>query len=97
MVDALFERARSDEVYTPYQLLFVVYHMVEEHPGDDKLRRLYEYLKPIIEAGDESRIDDLKKDGVENYVAIDDDTNVDTKLAALCSIQRHINSLMLDG
>lgn len=90
IVDAMFRSARND-VDSPYRLWSCVYYSADDYPEDVKLQCLYNYLQQIFLAGHENRFDDLKKQGAEEYVFMNDDTDDATILDALDSIESSIN------
>ena len=96
IVDAMFRSARND-VDSPYRLWSCVYYSADDYPEDEKLQCLYNYLRQIFLAGHENRIDDLKKQGAETYVFMDDDTDDAAKLDALDSIEYTINELFFNA
>lgn len=96
IVDGMFESARHD-LDSPYRLWECVYYSADDYPHDQKLQYLYEYLRGIFLAVDENRLDDLKKQGVEEYAEIDDESDSATILDALDSIEETVNKYTLDG
>lgn len=92
IVDAIFDSARRD-LDSPYRLWYSVYYSADDYPLDEKLQCLYDYLRHIFLAEHENRSDDLKKQGAEEYVFIDDESDHATILNALDGIEQHINNL----
>ena len=92
--DVVFEYARRN-LNSPYDLWTYLYHEVDNYPHDEKLQCLFIYLDQIFLAEREHRFDDLKKQGTEDYLSIDNASDDSTIINALDDIEQSINTLML--
>lgn len=92
--DLVFEYARRN-LNSPYDLWTYLYHEADNYPHDEKLQCLFTYLDQIFLAEREYRFDDLKKQGTEDYLSIDNASDDSTIINALDDIEQNINTLML--
>ena len=94
IVDVVFESARRD-LDSPYSLWTFLQHEIQNYRHDEKLQCLFLYLDQMFLAERENRFDDLKKQGIEDYVYIDDTSDASLILDALDEIEQNINTIMI--
>ena len=94
MVDVVFESARRN-LDSPHSLWTLLQHEIQNYTHDEKLQCLFLYLDQMFLAERENRFDDLKKQGIEDYVYIDDTSDASLILDALDEIEQNINTIMI--